>query len=173
MEDQPGLLARMSLEPRHAQRIDDDVARHVLPQRPAHHLAAKQVDHHGQEQPALVGSDVRDVARPHLVGLAHDELTIEQVGRDRQIVIAVGGDLEAPLALGTNAVQLHEFLHSLLADSNSACEQLFPDAGPAIAAICLGVDRLDVHEQRVVTQMAALRIAGLANEVFVIAAHAD
>src|SRR5438105_4345068 len=40
-------------------------------------------------------------------------------------------------------------------------------------AMCLGVDRLDVHEQRVVTQMAALCIAGLANKVLVISAHAD
>ena len=35
VEDQPGLLARMTLEPRHAQGTDDDVACHVLTQRPA------------------------------------------------------------------------------------------------------------------------------------------
>ena len=48
MEDQPGVLARLALEPSHAQGIDGDVARHVLTQAPAHHLAAEQLDHHGQ-----------------------------------------------------------------------------------------------------------------------------
>src|SRR6218665_3509706 len=32
VEDQPGMLARMALEPGHAHSIDDDVARHVLAQ---------------------------------------------------------------------------------------------------------------------------------------------
>ena len=49
VEDQPGLPARVALEPSHAQGIDDEVARHVRTQAPAHPLAAEQVDHHGQE----------------------------------------------------------------------------------------------------------------------------
>lgn len=55
VEDQPGLLARQAPELRHAQCVDDDAAGHVEPQAPADHLAAEQVDHHGQEQPVLVG----------------------------------------------------------------------------------------------------------------------
>ena len=39
-------LARPPLEPCHAQRVDDVVARHVLAQGPSHHLAAEQIDHH-------------------------------------------------------------------------------------------------------------------------------
>jgi hypothetical protein len=35
-------------------------------------------------------------------------------------MIAIGGDLEAPLSFGTNAVQLHELLHPLLAHQHSA-----------------------------------------------------
>ena len=41
VEDQPGILARMALEPGHAQRIDSNVPRHVLAQRPAYHLPAE------------------------------------------------------------------------------------------------------------------------------------
>ena len=104
MEDQPDLLAWMTLEPRHAQRVDDNVTRHVLAQAPADHLAAEQVDHDGQEQPAFVGGDVCDVARPDLVGLGYAELSVEQVGRDRQVMFAVGGDLEAAFALGPYVV---------------------------------------------------------------------
>ena len=58
VEDQAGLLTRMALEPRHAQRVDDDVPRHVRSQAPADHLATEQIDHHGQEQPAFVCGDV-------------------------------------------------------------------------------------------------------------------
>ena len=58
-----------------------------------------------QKQPALISGNVRDVADPDFVRLGHAELTIEQVGRNRQLVIAVGGDFEAPFSLGANAVR--------------------------------------------------------------------
>ena len=41
MEDQPCLLAWIAPEPGHLQRIDDQIAMHVRPHRPAHHLAAE------------------------------------------------------------------------------------------------------------------------------------
>jgi len=90
VKDQPGLLVRVALEPCHAQRVDDDVARRVLAHRPAHHLTTEQVDHHSEEQPDLVGGDAGDVTDPDLVRGAHDELAVEQVGGDRQVVVAVG-----------------------------------------------------------------------------------
>jgi hypothetical protein len=52
----------LALEPSHAQRVDDNVARHVLAQAPANHLTDKRVDHHGQKQPTFVGGDVGNVA---------------------------------------------------------------------------------------------------------------
>ena len=55
----PGCLPGWRLN--QAMRIDDDVRRHVFAQRPAHHLAAEQVDHHGQVKPALISGNVRDV----------------------------------------------------------------------------------------------------------------
>jgi len=82
-----------TLEPRHAQGIDDDVALHVLTQKLARHLAAEQVDHYrqkppetarnSQEQPAFAGVDVRDVRRPHGVWLGHDELPVQLQTRPR------------------------------------------------------------------------------------------
>ena len=83
-------------------------------------------------------------------------------------MIAVGGDLEAPLSLGTNAVQLHEPLHALLAHTAPANPQFLSGARPAIAASRLGMDGLDVHQQYVVAWMAALGSAGQANEVLVV-----
>lgn len=55
-----------------------------LAQGPSDDLAAEELDHHGQEQPPLVGCDVGDVARPDLVGLSYAALAIEQVGRGRR-----------------------------------------------------------------------------------------
>ena len=83
VKDKSCLAARMAFEPGHAQRIDNDLTRHVLAQRPAHHLATKQIDDHRQKKPALIGGYVRDVARPHLVRLGYGELSVQQVGGNR------------------------------------------------------------------------------------------
>ena len=87
-------------------------------------------------------------------------------------MIAVGGDLEAPLSLGTNAVQLHELLHALLAYTRPASPQLIPDARPAIATSRFGMDCLDVHQQCIIAQMAALDGAGQTHKVLLVPRHA-
>ena len=143
----------MTFEPRHAQRADDDVTRHVRAQAPADHLTAEQVDHHGQEQPAFVGGDVRDIARPALVWLCHGELPVEQVWRDWQVVIAIGGDLESAPSLGTYAVQLHELLNTFLAHTDASGQQLPSSARPAVAATSLGAHGLAVHAGELPTSM--------------------
>ena len=172
VKHQASLLTRVPLEPRHAPCIDDDVPRHVVAQRPAHHLATEQVNHHGQKQPAFFRGDIRDVTHPDFVRRCHNELPVEQVRRNRQIMIAVGGDFEAPLSFGTNAVQLHKLLHALLAHTNASGKQFLPGAWPAIAASRFGMDGLDVHQQCVIAQMAALNGAGQAHKVFVVPRHA-
>lgn len=149
-----------------------DVACHVLTQRPAYHLAAEQVDHHCQEQPAFIGVDVGDVAHPDTVGRGHVELPIQQVGCHRQAVLAVRSDLEALLALGTYAVQLHEPLDALLASPDAPGQQFLPRPGPTVAATGLGVDGSDVDQQRVVAEVATLGRAGRPHEVLVVPGHA-
>ena len=54
-------------------------------------MTADQVDLHCQEQAAVVCGVAGDIAGPDLVWLYHGELPGEQVWRDRQIVVAVGG----------------------------------------------------------------------------------
>ena len=49
MEEQPRLLAWIAPEPGRLQCIDDQVALHVGPHRPAHNLAAERVDRHGKK----------------------------------------------------------------------------------------------------------------------------
>jgi len=81
-----------------------------------------------------------------------------EVGRNRQLVAAVGGDPEAPPALGTNALQSYELLRPGFAYRDAARHQLAPDTRPAVATPRLGVKGLDVYQQRLIAQVAPLRI---------------
>ena len=107
------------------------------------------------------------------VGLGHGELAVAPVERNRQLVIAVSGDLEAPLAFGADAVQLHELLHPLLDHRDAARYQFALDARPAVGATLLDVQGLDMHQQRLVAQVAPLRPAGTAYQMRVVAGRAD
>jgi len=49
VKDQASLLIQPTPEARHLQRIDHKLSPHVLAQRPAHYLAAEQVDDHRQK----------------------------------------------------------------------------------------------------------------------------
>jgi hypothetical protein len=61
---------------------------------------------HGQVQPAFAGPDIRDVAGPLLVGTLRREVLVQQVGRDRPAMMAVGGPPEPPLLPGRPAAPL-------------------------------------------------------------------
>ena len=107
------------------------------------------------------------------LGAAAAEVAIQQVGRNRQIVPAVGGhDPEAPLAAGANAVLLHQPLHPLLAHANAALDQLPPDARPAVGSAMFRIHGADMHQQRLVAQMPALRDLPPPRQVLMIAGHA-
>jgi len=55
VEDHPG--TRLTPEPGHRQRVEDDVGVRPRLDRPANDLAVKQVQHDGQVQPAFAGLD--------------------------------------------------------------------------------------------------------------------
>ena len=119
MEDRPGTSIWTAVQPGHLQRIDDQMAAHLRLHRPAHHAAAEQVDDHGQEKPALVSWDLGDVASPRLVRRGHSEVAMQQVGRNRQTMSAIGGDAETPLAASADTVLPHQLLHPLLAHADA------------------------------------------------------
>src|SRR5438046_1986974 len=151
-------LLRTAPKRAHPQRIRDQAAMQVRPHRPAHHLAAEQIDHHRQEQPAFLGGDIRDVTCPGLVGPDRSEVAVQQVRRDRQVMPAVGGHHpEAPLAASTNAVLLHQPLHPLLAHANAALDQLPPDARPTVGAAMFRVHRAEMRQQGRIAQVPAMR----------------
>lgn len=59
--------------------------------------------------------------------------------------------LELAFALGPDAMQRHELSAPLLAHPNAVGKQLPPDARPTLLTLDLGVDRLDVGRQGIVT----------------------
>jgi hypothetical protein len=76
----------------------------MIAHRPADDPAAVEVHDGGQVEPALVGFDVGDVSKPDPVRGRCGKVAIEQIGRDRQVVPAVGGSHPAwPRHDGANA----------------------------------------------------------------------
>src|SRR4051795_8043261 len=89
----------------------------VVGHRPADDLTRGHVLDRGQVQPALAGRDVGDVGQPDRVRSLGGELPVERVGRDREVVAAVGGPRgAAPPARDGEAALAHEARHPPAAD---------------------------------------------------------
>src|ERR1035437_419105 len=155
MEDQPCLLARVALAPRHLQCVDDQIALHIGPHRPANHFAAEQVDHDGKKQPAFLGRDVGKITNPRLIRRRCREVAIQHVRCNRQVVPTVGcRNAKSSLATGLNCVLLHQALYASLAHANPLGMQLPPDARPSIRTAILCVDGADVNQQSLIAEVA-------------------
>src|ERR1035437_1594709 len=171
MKNQPYLAARTAAEPGHLEGVDYELTPHVFSQRPAHYLAVEQVNDHGQKQPSFVGRNVGKVAHPYLVGFAHGEVAIQEVRRNRQAVSAVRGrDPKTALAAGSNAVLWLQPLPPLLAHANALSPQLPPDPRPAVGSAIRRINGADMHQQRLITQMATLKNPPPATKVFMVPA---
>ncbi len=103
----------LTLPQGHLQRITDQVSRHALRHRPADHPAGIQVNHDGQVQPAFVRPQVGHVTGPGLIRGGHPKVLLEQVGRYRQGVAAVGGRLELPGGPGPQPLTPQAVRHGL------------------------------------------------------------
>src|SRR5271163_2295493 len=142
--------------PRHVERAAGQLRRDRLAHGPAHDAAAEQVQHHGQVQPAFAGRDIGHVAGPDGVRRGHGEVAREQVGGDRQSMVAVGGAYaKTPLAAAPETVLPHRPLDPALAHANPARLQLPPHARPSTGPARLGVNRADFDQQGCLAQMAA------------------
>ena len=59
---------------------------------------------------------------------------------------AIRSDPETSFTLAVNTVELHQLLHTLLADTNPVGQQNLPDPRPAVAATAAGMSDADVYE---------------------------
>ena len=136
MVDQPH--GQPAAADRHLQRILAQDALQPLGHRPADDLHRGQILDGGEVEPAFVSWDVGDVSEPDRIGRGGFEVAVEQIGRDRMGVAAVGGDRRPPPASRwTNAVLSHELGDRVLRDAKAAGLQLGMDPRCAVAPFAL------------------------------------
>ena len=80
----------------------------AIADRPADHAPGEEVDYDCQIQPPLAGPDVGDVCTPLLVRCSGGEVLVDEVGRHRPGVLAVGRAFEALLLASSQAVVAHQ-----------------------------------------------------------------
>ena len=74
----------------HLQRLDRQIGFHAAADGPADDAPRMQIEDDSEIQPALAGPDIADIARTFLIGPIRCEVTIQQVQRDIERVVAVG-----------------------------------------------------------------------------------
>jgi hypothetical protein len=86
-----------------------------------------------------------------LIGQSWREVPLDQIGRYRQLMRRIRCRLELAFGLGPDIMQRHELSDRLLAHPNAVGQQQLSDVRPAILALDLRVDGLDVGRQGIVT----------------------
>lgn len=121
-------------EPGHLERIRHQAALHMGLHAPTHNLATIQIKNNRQIQPASIGLNISDVACPNTVRCVRLKVSVEQIRRNRQIVLAVGGHDEFTLSVRFDAMHLHEPQNPFLPNSHAISPKFSPDPRPAIFA---------------------------------------
>ena len=93
-----------------------------------------QIQDHSQIQPTLAGPDVTDIACPFLVRLGCMEVTIQQVWRDVERMVAVCGRLEFTCSFNDDPILAHQPPDTPVPHIDADLLQLFGHPGAAIAA---------------------------------------
>src|ERR1700741_3028183 len=100
----------------------------MLCHRPADDPAALEVQDAGQIEPALVGLDIGYVGEPDPVRRGGCEVALEQVRRDRKVVVAIGGAHPVwPRHDSPDTVMPHQSLDAAAARSTALSPQLGVD----------------------------------------------
>jgi hypothetical protein len=145
----------------------------VLPERPAQDLAAIKVHHRRQKQPPLRGGDVRDVGDPNLIGFGRGRPIQQQVGRNRLVMVAVGGaHFARASAAAFEAVLPHQSLHPLMVANLPLGAQGLGDARAAVRAPVLLESLPNLRQKQLIALGPRARPA-FAPRVIAAAGHAQ
>jgi hypothetical protein len=137
-----------------AQRLKRQFLVQPVTHRPANHPPSEEIEDDGQVQPALTRPHVRNIGAPLLVRALSREVLLEQVGRDRKGVMAVGGALEAPLLPGLEAVLAHQPSRSAATHRQALLLQFTGHARTAVGLMGEGEGRADVGQQNQILPLA-------------------
>ena len=107
----------------HAERVQHELGLQVVAHRPADDPAAEDVLDGGEEEEALPGLDVLEVADPEPAGLGPCEVAVDLVGRRVALRVADGRAHAATSTVGTTQAELpHQPGNAFLADREPVCE---------------------------------------------------
>src|ERR671920_275638 len=137
---------------------------------PTDHPSGKQVEHNGQIEPAFTRPHVRDIRVPFLVRAPGREVLVEEIGSDREGVMAVGGAFEAALLPGFQAVLAHQPGGAAPTTLQPLVLQLAGQTRAAVGSMRAGKGRADVGQQHQILPLTRARRSGSPGEV---AAGAD
>ena len=112
---------------------------HRIAHRPANDFAAKQVQHQGQVQPALVGRDRGQVGQPFLIRRGGRKITSEHIRRHRLSVLRIRGHHAKPTTLTTAKImRAHDPSDALVIDRPAEFfDQFRSHAPPTVSASML------------------------------------
>ena len=109
---------------------------------------------------------VGEIRDPESIRRIRHELTVDEVARTRQLVVAEGRSLETPAAPGAQqSLVLHEPLNGASSDRHLLAVQLFPDLARAVNGEVVVVDTGDLGLQLVITVPSRARGTGLGRVV--------
>src|SRR5674536_90390 len=144
-----------STEPVHAQCVDNQLPGHALAHREPDHLTAEQVDDDREIKPSFLCPHIGDVASPNPIWRLDCKPAFQKVRRDGKAMRTIRRRLEFTLSMATKTMDLHQLSHALFASMNATRRKLTPDTWPAIGALHLIENRLEVNQKGHITDPAA------------------
>ena len=139
---------------RHVQGPQGQILLHAVADGPADYASRVKVNDHGKIDPSLPRPDIGDVARPLLVRPARREVLLQEIRRDVEGVIAVGGRLELAGPNDLNAIMSHQATNSALTNLQTQLVQLLGHARPAVAAQAQTMLIANVRQEHHVASLA-------------------
>src|SRR5687768_15504934 len=118
--------------------------------RPADDHARVNIQHDCQIEPALIGTDVRNIRHPFLVGGIRAELTVQYIlRRDKIRVLAIATITTSPFSSDT--LQAHEAGNPLPSTTKSLVTQFCPNTWTTIGTAARFMHLPDALRQRMVS----------------------
>src|SRR5712691_1144029 len=107
----------------HSERVEDELGFEVVAHRPADDAAAEDVLDAGEEEEALSGLDVLEIADPEPVRLRTREVAVDQIGGRRPGRVTDGRTRTSAFAVRSSQTELaHQPSDALLADPDAVLE---------------------------------------------------
>ncbi len=113
---------------------------------PLDHATTEQIDDDSEVKPALGNPDITDISCPFPVGAFSKEITVQKVGRNVRLAVAVGRHLVATGAHGPDPVGLHEAANATFPDIKPDFPEVHDHARPSVGPVAQGKMLTDMRQ---------------------------